>query len=211
MSVKTAGHGIPYSIQFLTLGLWIYVIGAILPPMMMRAGFYRPASVLYTIYSFTCHQLPQRSFFLFGEHPVYTLEDLKERVGLERLPGYPWPRTFTGDPEIGWKIALCQRDLAIYGTMALTATAMLLRRRPWRPLPIWAFLMFGLVPIALDGGSQFVSYVLALIGPFTPRESTPFLRILTGALFGSTFAWTLFSRLWLLEWAAWEERSRPMG
>lgn len=209
MPVKTADRRIPYSVQLLALGLWIYVIGALLPPVLMKTGLHQPASILYTVYSFLCHQLPQRSFFLFGEHPTYTLEDLKERVGLERLPGYPWPRTFIGDPETGWKIALCQRDLAIYGAMALTVTAMLLRGRPWRPLPVWAFLVFGLVPIALDGGSQFVSYVLALVGPVTPRESTPFLRILTGVLFGSTFAWTLFTRLWLLEWATWEERSHP--
>ncbi|GBD10284.1 hypothetical protein HRbin22_02552 [Candidatus Thermoflexus japonica] len=205
MTVKTAERRIPSSIQLLALGLWIYVTGAILPPILMKSGLQRPAAILYTLYSFTCHQLPQRSFFLFGAHPAYSLEDLKGRVGLERLPGYPWPRAFTGDPQIGWKIALCQRDLAIYGAMALAATAMILRRRPWRPLPLWAFLALGLAPIALDGGSQFVSYVLAQIGPFTPRESTPFLRVLTGALFGGTFAWTFLSRLWLLEWAAWEE------
>ncbi|WP_376792052.1 DUF2085 domain-containing protein [Thermoflexus sp.] len=207
MTVKPFARRIPLSIRLLTLGLWVYVGGAVLPPFLMAGGLADPASVLYTLYSFTCHQLPQRSFFLFGEQPTYTLENLRERVGLERLPDYPWPRAFRGDPRIGWKIALCQRDLAIYTAMALTATLMLLQGRPWRPLPIWAFLAFGLAPITLDGGSQFVSYALALVSPFTPRESTPLLRVLTGALFGSTFAWTLFSRLWLLEWAAWEERS----
>ncbi|MCS7252336.1 MAG: DUF2085 domain-containing protein [Thermoflexus sp.] len=209
MGVKTERREIPYSIRLLTLGLWIYVIGALMPPVLMKAGLSEPASVLYTIYSFLCHQLPQRSFFLFGEHLTYKLEDLRERVGLERLPGYPWPRTFIGDSRIGWKIAICQRDLAIYSAMVFSATLMLLRRRPWHPMPIWAFLVFGLMPIALDGGSQFVSYALAMFGPFTPRESTPFLRILTGVLFGGAFVWTLFTRLWLLEWAA-EERSRPV-
>lgn len=207
--VKTEGYDprIPHSIRLLTLGLWLYVSGAVLAPILMAAGLSTPASALYTLYSFACHQLPQRSFFLFGEHPTYTLEDLRGRVGLAGLPGYPWPRRFIGDPEIGWKIALCQRDLAIYGAMALTATAMLLRKRPWRPLPLWAFLTIGLLPIALDGGSQWISYVLALLGPFTPRESTPFLRVVTGALFGITFVWAFFPRLWLAEWAAREKQS----
>jgi hypothetical protein len=65
----------------------------------------------------------------------------------------------------------------------------------------------GLLPIALDGGSQLLSYILAMIGPFTPRESTPLLRLLTGTLFGTTFVGTFFPRLWRLEWAAQEDAS----
>jgi uncharacterized membrane protein len=219
MGVKMRRAPIPRSILLLTFGLWLYVGGGLLAPLLegiphvlrvsppVRTGLHTLATALYALYSFTCHQLPQRSFFLFGEQPAYTLEELRARVGSERLLGDPWPRAFIGDPSIGWKTALCQRDLAIYGSMALTATAMLLRRRPGRPLPLWAFLTVGLLPIALDGGSQLLSYILAMIGPFTPRESTPLLRLLTGTLFGTTFVGTFLPRLWRLEWAAQEDAS----
>ena len=197
----------PRSLLLLTAALWLYVSGAVIAPVLMETGHPGLAASIYTLYSFACHQLPQRSFFLFGERPFYSLEDLRARVGEERLPGYPWPRAFVGDPAIGWKLALCQRDLAIYATMALVATAMLLRPRSPRPLPLWVFFLIGMGPIALDGGSQFLSYVLALLGPFHPRESTPLLRGITGALFGGTFAAAFFPRLWRAEVLLEEERS----
>ncbi|WP_322799996.1 hypothetical protein [Thermoflexus sp.] len=49
MSVKTAERGIPSSIRWLTLGLWIYTLRAILSPITMKAGLHRPASILYTL------------------------------------------------------------------------------------------------------------------------------------------------------------------
>jgi uncharacterized membrane protein len=70
--------------------------------------------------------------------------------------------------------------------------------RRWKPLPMMAWLLVGLLPIALDGGSQLVGMmfsgaqggVFGFIGEvFPPRESTPLLRTLTGFLFGFTTAW----------------------
>jgi uncharacterized membrane protein len=49
------------------------------------------------------------------------------------------------------------------------------------------WILLGLFPIGLDGGSQLLSYLPFL--HFPPRESTPLLRVLTGALFGIASAW----------------------
>ena len=52
-------------------------------------------------------------------------------------------------------------------------------------------MLIGLIPIGLDGFSQLFSQIewpwLSSILPY--RESTPFLRVLTGGLFGLAVAW----------------------
>jgi uncharacterized membrane protein len=50
------------------------------------------------------------------------------------------------------------------------------------------------VPIGLDGFTQLFSQIpSAFIQSILPyRESTPFLRVLTGFLFGFTTAWFMF-------------------
>ncbi|HCB02293.1 MAG TPA: hypothetical protein DEP19_07905, partial [Anaerolineae bacterium] len=50
--------------------LTVYGIWVIIPwfaPMMMKFGWTSAGDAIYFVYSFFCHQLPQRSFFLFGE------------------------------------------------------------------------------------------------------------------------------------------------
>jgi uncharacterized membrane protein len=56
----------------------------------------------------------------------------------------------------------------------------------------WIFwILIGMIPIGLDGFSQLFSQMqwswLSSILPY--RESTPFLRVLTGGLFGLATAW----------------------
>ena len=69
-----------------------------------------------------------------------------------------------------------------------------LTKRRIKPLHWMGWVLLGMVPIALDGFSQLFSQlnlpVLAAILPY--RESTPFLRVLTGALFGLATAWFAF-------------------
>lgn len=69
-----------------------------------------------------------------------------------------------------------------------------------RPLPWLAYVLIGILPIGLDGLSQLFSQMppeLDFFGihPFAwipYRESTPFLRSLTGGLFGLANAWLAF-------------------
>ncbi len=179
----------------------------ILAPVLMKAGATAPANVIYTIYKPLCHQFGFRSFFLFGEQPYYPLKeaglsgvktfdeitgfkDLRNAVGYARYEA----RQFVGNETVGYKMALCERDMAIYGAILLFGIVYALTGRRIKPLHWALWCLIGLVPIGLDGFSQLFSQMdwawLAFILPY--RESTPFLRALTGALFGLTTAWYAF-------------------
>ncbi len=165
-------------------------------PFLIKAGMTTPARVIYKIYGPLCHQLPFRSWFLFGEQPVYPLE----RAGLdvtsyEEIAGISSvdllrDRTFIGNESAGYKVALCQRDVAIYGSIFLAGVAFTFLRNRLKPLPIWAWFIIGILPIALDGGSQLITSLPFV--PFPWRESTPFFRSLTGMLFGVANVWMAY-------------------
>jgi uncharacterized membrane protein len=164
-----------------------------LSPVLMRWGVEWPALAIHTIYRPLCHQLPQRSFFLFGPQWTYTLPELVELVGLSPELS-PWTAAFVGNEAVGYKVALCQRDVAIYGAILVASWAYGLIRRRWKiaSLPLWAYVIFGVLPMLLDGGYQFASYVLAQLWPaglVRPYETTPMMRVITGALFGLTTVW----------------------
>jgi uncharacterized membrane protein len=166
-----------------------------------------PANVIYTIYKPLCHQFGFRSFFLFGEQPYYPLREagltgvktFEDVTGFQDLHNPAAPsrflaRQFTGNEKVGYKTALCQRDLAIYGAIFLFGILYAVTGRRLKPLH-WVFwVLIGFGPIGLDGFSQLFSQMdwpwLASLIPY--RESTPFLRVLTGALFGFTTAWFSF-------------------
>lgn len=198
----------------------IYVGLPLLAPVLMEAGLTRPARVIYTVYSPLCHQMASRSFFLFGEQPVYPRElagtdftpieaympSIPEFAGASADPA-EWTsfilpaRRFVGNEQLGYKTALCQRDMAIYGFVLLGGLLYGLLRRRWniKPLPLWAFVIFGLGPIALDGFSQLFSQYLAVLAPALAalplRESTPLYRTLTGALFGFMLVWLTYPHI----------------
>lgn len=201
----------------------IYVGLPLLAPVLMNAGAVDPARAIYTIYSPMCHQMASRSYFLFGEQVAYPrnlagsdlepieayMEDIPEFAGVPKDPEQ-WPqfvipaRAFVGNEQMGYKMALCERDIAIYGFVLIGSVlyGLLRRRFKIRPLPIWAFILLGLGPIALDGFSQLFSQYgvatdsLSFLNTIFPlRESTPFLRTLTGALFGFTLVWTAYPHI----------------
>jgi len=175
------------------LAAFLYVGLPFLAPLLMHVGAETPAQVIYAMYKPLCHQLPYRSWYLFGEQPAYTYEELARRVGEEELV----PHGLIGNPDLGYKVALCQRDTAVYGSILLVGLAYGLSRR-WPPLPLWAYILFGVVPIGLDGGVQLLTYILAYLAPgfpLEPMESTPLRRTVTGALFGLATAWFVYPRL----------------
>lgn len=164
------------------LALFVFVALPFLGPIFMRAGMPGAARLVYTVYLPMCHQLPDRSYFLFGEHRVYSLEEL-EAAGV--LPGTSIleRRRYRGDENLGFKVAICQRDIAIYGSMLLGGLLYAVMRRRWRipKLPIKVYLLF-LAPIAIDGVSQLIGL----------RTSNWALRSLTGALFGLATVWLAY-------------------
>jgi uncharacterized membrane protein len=101
-------------------------------------------------------------------------------------------RDFRGNEQMGYKTSLCARDVAIYGTMFFGACIYAIPqvRRRLRPMPIILYALIGLGPIGLDGFSQLLGYP-----PFNfwqVRETAPFFRIVTGALFGLMNVWLAF-------------------
>ncbi len=104
-------------------------------------------------------------------------------------------RAFLGDERMGYKMTLCARDIAIYIAMfigGLIYSIPTVRRR-LRPAPLYLYLLLGIAPIAIDGFSQLLGYP-----PFSlwePRETTPYFRVLTGALFGFMNVWLGFPYL----------------
>jgi uncharacterized membrane protein len=177
---------------------------AMFAPVLMKIGATGPANVLYTIYKPLCHQFGFRSFFLFGEQTYYPLKEAKipnvrtfdQITGFQDLhnPGaYSrlQARQFTGNETVGYKMALCERDIAIYSAIFLFGVLFAITRRRIKPLHWLAWVVIGMGPIGLDGFSQLFSQMdwpfLASILPY--RESTPFLRIFTGVLFGLATAW----------------------
>ncbi|MGD8850181.1 MAG: DUF2085 domain-containing protein, partial [Anaerolineales bacterium] len=165
-------------------------------PALMKIGAERPARLIYSVYKPLCHQLAYRSWFIFGEQAVYPLE----RTGLagisyEELTGNSAMdlfagRDFIGNERSGYKVALCQRDVAIYGGILLSGLFFGLVRKKLMPLPILVWAIFGILPLAIDGGSQLLGFVPLINFPI--RESTPILRTLTGALFGVMNVWLAY-------------------
>ncbi len=172
----------------------LYVGLPFLAPILMSAGITRPATVIYRFYGLVCHQLAFRSWFIFGEQAAYP----REAAGVDSLLPYGIAtglseedelsaRQFVGDPTVGFKVALCERDVAIYGGILLFGLIFTITGKKIKPLPWYLWLMVGIVPIAIDGFSQLLSQPPLNMFPY--RESTPFLRSITGYLFGFTTAW----------------------
>lgn len=180
------------SLVFLYLGL------AFLAPVLASAGATGPANILYRVYGLVCHQLGYRSFFILGEQPYYPRQEagvdgvqtFQQATGLsESNAGRDVlaARNFIGDEHLGYKIALCERDVAIYGGILLFGLLFSLFGLRIKSIPWGVWLALAIVPIGLDGFSQLLSQPPLSIFPY--RESTPFLRALTGFLFGFLTAW----------------------
>ncbi len=174
---------------------FLYVGIPILAPVLMHLGAKWPAMLIYTLYRPLCNQLPQRSWFLFGPQFVYTPPEFMEQAGIDVVNDLLRAEAFVGNEAMGYKMALCERCTAIHGAIILFGLFYALGRRHVRPLPWWAYVSLGLLPMALDGGYQFLSYALPLLlpgFPITPYEATPLTRTLTGGLFGLTTVWLAY-------------------
>ena len=176
--------------------VFLYVALPFLAPVLMKAGAQGTARVIYQAYSPLCHQLAFRSWFIFGEQPAYprviagtSLRSFAEVTGLSE-DDLSAAREFTGSDEAGFKVAICERDIAIYGGLFLGGLLFAILRSRLRSLPVIAWLIAGVLPIALDGGIQLLSSIFPHWLPV--YESTPFMRTLTGGLFGVCNVWLAY-------------------
>ena len=150
-----------------------FVILPWLAPVMMHAGMTGLAKGVYAAYSLVCHQLPERSFFLFGSQPMYSLAQIN-RV---------WPgnnpvtlRQFIGNVQFGYKVAWSDRMISLYGGVWLGALAFALVRRRLRPLSLWTYALCA-VPMAIDGTTHLISDLWGIGQGF--RDSNAWLATLT--------------------------------
>lgn len=157
-----------------------YVFLPFLAPVFMQMGLTLPARGIYLVYSFLCHQLPDHSFFLFGANAVPHLHEL-EAAGMAPGLDLLGQRRFIGSLEAGYKVALCQRDLAIYGSVLAAGLVYAMFRNRIKSPSIKVYILL-VIPMAIDGLTQM----------FGLRESNWFLRSVTGALFGAASVWIAY-------------------
>lgn len=194
----------------LNLIMLLYVGLPFLAPVLMNSGATAPARIIYTIYSPLCHQFGFRSFFLYGEQAYYPLDeagidhvlDFETASGIYHLHdpndhARLEARNYVGDESVGYKVALCQRDISIYGAILFFGLLFGLTGRRFPQLHWIFWIALGLGPIGLDGFSQLVSqFDLPFLTEILPyRESTPFLRVLTGFMFGFFTAWFAYPNI----------------
>jgi uncharacterized membrane protein len=198
--VLTVGERLSYWLAkhylfMLNLLIFTYVGLPFMAPVFMHAGLPALAKPIYAAYSITCHQLSFRSWFMYGEQPAYPRQaaGVKDWLTYGQATGLNegdlvQARKYIGDEIVGYKVAYCQRDVAIYLAMLLFGLLYALFGRRIPPLPWYLWVLIGMVPIGLDGLSQLVSQLPGWI-LWAYRESTPLMRTLTGGLFGFTTAW----------------------
>lgn len=182
--------------------LLVIVGGAFLAPLCAHQGATGLADILYAVYRISCHQLAYRSWFLFGEQPFYPLR-IANIHGLQTYEGimnrtFLDPQTasrFTGNEQIGYKVALCQRDIAIYLGFILAGAGFELFKRKWQPIPVLYWIILGILPMLVDGVLQWGNGSILEWRIITVWESTPWLRTATGFFFGFTCGWFVFPKL----------------
>ena len=156
----------------------LFVVGPVVAPLLLAAGLDGAAAELYAFFKPLCHQWAFRSFFILGPQMTYSREVLAG-LGVD-------PFTFVGNAALGWKMAFCERNLAI--VVGLLAFGLLYAAR-WRAARLRpaSYLVYAVLiaPMALDGLTQLVGW----------RESTWELRVATGLLFGLASGWLLYPRL----------------
>ena len=102
------------------LGMALFVGGTLLAPWLMFLGLEEPARAVYTFYGLNCHQLPERSYFLFGPNGIDTYS-LEQVLAWGADPGYL--RGFVGNAGVGFKMAMAGRNTAIYSTLLVAGLA----------------------------------------------------------------------------------------
>ena len=160
------------------LAMVLFIGGTLLPPLLMYVGLEGPARIAYTLYGLNCHQLPERSYFIFGPNGVNTYS-FEQVIALGGNPNNL--RSFVGNAEVGFKLGMAQRNTAIFTTFFLAGLAYALVRKRVPGLR-WPVLLLLILPMALDGGSHMVSELTAL----GFRETNAWLAVLTGGVFPET-------------------------
>lgn len=175
--------------HWLMMFIIIFGIFNILPflaPVLMYTGWESGGNLVYTAYGPFCHQMAQRSFFLFGDQFMLNADELPValtgQAGIDTLK----LRNFRGSEITGWKVAWSDRMVYLYGSFWLAGIAyyLLSRRKPLQPIRFLIFIL-SIVPLALDGSTHFVSDFEGLTEGF--RYTNDWLATLTAHALPASF------------------------
>jgi uncharacterized membrane protein len=164
----------------LLIGVWVALPW--LAPVMMHWGWTSAGKAIYLAYSFQCHQLPERSFFLFGRQAMYSLTEIQSAWQHTTDPFIL--RQFIGNPEMGWKVAWSDRMVSMYTSILFGGLLYGLVRKQQKPLSFWTFAIL-LLPMVIDGGTHMVSDLAGIGQGF--RDTNVWLQVLTNNTLSSAF------------------------
>lgn len=200
----------------ITLLLLIFVGLPWLAPLFMKLGWQQAGEAIYLIYSTQCHQLPQRSFFLFGDSFMLPPSTIQAAWTTSDNPLVL--RQFVGNAAVGWKVAWSDRMVYMYTALLIAGLAFWPLRKRLKPLS-WQGLLLFLLPMMVDGVTHMISDVMggvwggfrytndwlaALTGNAFPvtfyvgdalGSFNSWMRLLSGLLFGIGFVWFIYPRL----------------
>ncbi|NIX54647.1 MAG: DUF2085 domain-containing protein [candidate division Zixibacteria bacterium] len=163
-------------------GYTIFIGLPFLAPVLMQLDFPKAAGAIYSIYQFLCHQFPQRSFFLFGDKLMYSLQEIQSAWQVTVNPLIL--RKFIGSPQMGWKVAWSDRMISMYTSILFVSWIWYPLRKKIKPPPFWAFALF-LLPMAIDGFTHMISDFSGIGQGF--RDSNLWLAQLTGFKYSAAF------------------------
>lgn len=146
-----------------------------LAPIFMKIGWADAGRAIYTIYATQCHQLPERSYFLFGGKSMYSLSEVQAIWQNTTDPHIL--RQFIGNQQLGWKVAWSDRMVSLYTAIFIGSLIYRPMRKQIKPLPIWAYALIAL-PMFIDVGTHMASDMAGIGSGF--RDSNLWLAALTG-------------------------------
>ena len=148
----------------------------------MNIGWTGVGESIYSVYSFFCHQLPQRSFFLFGPKLMLPLDTIQ--AAWQDTINPMVLRQFIGNSALGWKVAWSDRMISMYTGLLLFAWLWYPFRHRIKPLPLLGLALLSL-PMLLDGGSHLISDFAGIGQGF--RDSNLWLASLTANSLSASF------------------------
>jgi uncharacterized membrane protein len=179
-------------ILMVSLLIGVYVLTPFLAPIFMVLGITIPGKLIYWFYSFLCHQLPEGSYFLFGPKISYSLPEI--RAAWPNSNNIAILRQFTGNIQMGWKVAWSDRMVSMFTSLWLFGIIWGMLKKKIKPLPWWGLVLL-LLPMAFDGTTHFFSDLCGFGQGF--RDTNGWLAALTNHSFPAFFytgdAWGSFN------------------
>ena len=195
---------------FAMLVSFLFLLLGLLAPALMAENNVESAQSIYRFLAINNHQLPERSYFLFGEEG--SIQTYSEAELIAQGMNLENKEAFIGNETVGYKTGLNHRMMSIFIGMFIGGLAWGLSRGKLR-IGLFVFLLL-LLPILLDGFSHMISdtssgfrevnnwarflsgnaFSDTFYNETTAGSLNWWLRIITGTLFGLGITWYLFTR-----------------